>query len=251
MLCLNCNKVIHHNEMDLCSHCGEPLPEQSPWASGNSPADHQMAIPVAPGIKMVFVCVYEGLFLMGSDDAVDNWAFRDEFPMHAVNLGEYWIGKYPVTNHQYQAFIEASGRKGPEHWEGSVIPEGKEDHPVFNVSWHDARTFCRWLNEMSGEVVRLPTEAEWEKAARGVDGRIYPWGNQKPDAALCNFNDLYNGTTRVGKFSPQGDSPFGCTDMAGNVWEWVSSLKADYNRNRGDPDYTRKNGGFRCVCIPP
>jgi formylglycine-generating enzyme required for sulfatase activity len=121
-----------------------------------------------------------------------------------------------------------------------VIDPQKADHPVTYVSWHDANAFCTWLNHrvpgsMPGMVARLPTEAEWEKAARGADGRIYPWGSQEPNARLCNFGSEVGDTTPVGQYSPMGDSPSGCADMAGNVWEWT----ADWY---GDAYYTNSPG---------
>ena len=99
-----------------------------------------------------------------------------------------------------------------------------DNHPANYVSWDDAVTFCRWLSQESGKMVRLPTEAEWEKAARGTDGRLYPWGNELPTDRLCNFGGRVRWTTPVGKYSPYGDSPYGCVDMSGNVWEWCSTV---------------------------
>jgi formylglycine-generating enzyme required for sulfatase activity len=92
------------------------------------------------------------------------------------------------------------------------------------VSWRDALAYCRWLSERTGLPVTLPSEAEWEKAARGTDGRIYPWGDEDPTAELCNFSGNVGDTTPVGNYSPEGDSPYECADMAGNVWEWTRSL---------------------------
>ncbi len=102
----------------------------------------------------------------------------------------------------------------------SHIPD-KADHPVVTVSWHDAQAFCKWAG------VLLPTEAEWEKAARGTDGRMWPWGNDKPTKDHCNFNGNVGDTTPAGSY-PKGVSPYGCLDMAGNVWEWTSSLRRPY-----------------------
>jgi formylglycine-generating enzyme required for sulfatase activity len=138
------------------------------------------------------------------------------------------MAKTPVTNVQYQAFVQAAGQRVPEHWKSGLfvkkmqIPQGKEHHPVVNVSWEDAAAFCAWASQVSRQKIHLPTEAQWEKAARGVDGRIYPWGDAAPDARRCNFSGNMQDTTPVGKYSPQGDSPYGCVDMAGNVWEWCA-----------------------------
>jgi formylglycine-generating enzyme required for sulfatase activity len=139
-----------------------------------------------------------------------------------VHLDEYWMGRYPVTNAQYRAFVAATGRKKPSHWNEGRIPKGKASHPVVKVSWEDAAAFCKWASRMTEVEIRLPTEAEWEKAARGTNGRIYPWGDAKPDTKRCNFDGNVKDTTPVGRYSPAGDSPYGCADMAGNVWEWVA-----------------------------
>lgn len=130
--------------------------------------------------------------------------------------GAYRIGKYPVTNAEYARFAEATGRD----WQA---PDGEDDHPAIYVSWYDAVAYCEWLTETldDGCVYRLPTEEEWEKAARGTDGREYPWGNERPTSELCNFDRNVGDITPVGRHSPQGDSPYGCADMAGNVWEWT------------------------------
>jgi formylglycine-generating enzyme required for sulfatase activity len=105
---------------------------------------------------------------------------------------------------------------------------GKDDHPVVDISWHDALAFCDWLSQETGRSFRLPTEAEWEKSARGPNGQLYPWGNVFPTPELCNFLFHVNDTTPVGKYSPRGDSPYGCADMAGNVFEWTQSLFKEY-----------------------
>ena len=108
----------------------------------------------------------------------------------------------------------------------------KQDHPVTCVSWNDAVAFCKWA------VVRLPTEAEWEKAARGTDGRIWPWGDREPNSGVCNFNMTVGDTTPVGRY-PDGKSPYGLLDVAGNVWEWTSSLWA--SRTSIDANDGREN----------
>jgi formylglycine-generating enzyme required for sulfatase activity len=190
------------------------------------------------------VLVPAGPFLMGSTE--DNrLASADERPQHQVELDAFRIGRYLVTNAQYARFIEDGGYENPDYWieagwawreaEAITRPRFWEDprwnqpnHPVVGVSWYEALAYCRWLNEVTGEKFHLPSEAEWEKAARGEHGREWPWGNEF-DQRKCNT--LEGGpakTTPVGQYSPAGDSPYGAADMAGNVWEWCSTLFRDY-----------------------
>lgn len=170
-------------------------------------------------VYMEFVNVPAGEFWMGSDEN-DQTARADEKPKHRVYLDEYWIGKYPVTNRQYAWFINETNHKKPEHWNNEQIPFNKEDHPVVFVSWYDAERFSKWLNQKCNKSFKLPSEAQWEKAARGKDGRRHPWGNESPQKNLLNYNMNVGDTTPVSSY-PQGASPYGVMDMAGNVWEWV------------------------------
>lgn len=135
----------------------------------------------------------------------------DEHPAHKLFLEGYWIGKTEVTFEQYDRFCDASGRPRPADagW-------GRGTRPVIHVSWHDAVAYCSWLEEQTGLRFRLPSEAEWEKAARFR----YPWGGAPPDSGLANFNKDHMMTRPVGSY-PKGASPYGILDMAGNVWEWV------------------------------
>ena len=165
-----------------------------------------------------WVPIPAGEFMMGSNER-DN-----QKSIHRMHLSAYQIARHPVTNAQYAAFVKAKSHRVPKHWKGGKIPRGKENHPGVWVSWEDARAFCAWAG------VRLPTEAEWEKAARGTDGRKYPWGNEPPTKELCNFNRNVGDTTPVGEY-PKGASPYGVLDMAGNVWEWVNDwYSKDYYR---------------------
>ena len=137
-------------------------------------------------------------------------------------LPEYWIDKTPVTFAEYARFVAATGREPPdreseEPWNEGKPPYGMLDHPVDWLTWDDAVAYAEWAGK------QLPSEEEWEKAARGTDGRKYPWGDQEPTDELCNFDDYRRGTTPVGRYSPQGDSPYGCVDMSGNVYEWTAS----------------------------
>jgi formylglycine-generating enzyme required for sulfatase activity len=194
-----------------------------------------MKITISTPIDLELVRIPAGEFLMGSDPAKDKNAHINEQPQHTIDLPEFYIGKYPVTNAQYAAFVKSTDHRVPDHWKGGEIPSGKEDHPVVYASWYDVIAFCKWLSEETDKNFSLPSEAEWEKAARGVDGRIYPWGDKSPTADLCNFSENVGDTTPVGKYSPKGDSPYGCVDMAGNVWECTRSpYYKDYSYDPGD-----------------
>src|SRR5574341_82703 len=129
-----------------------------------------------------------------------------------ASTGAFYIDRFPVTNAEYKKFVEATGHEDPAHWRRGTWPEGKADHPVVQVTWESANAYAQWAGK------RLPTELEWEKAARGIDGRLWPWGSAF-DPGKCNTSSDW--TTSVGKYSPAGDSPYGCADMAGNVWEWI------------------------------
>ena len=211
-------------------------------------------IPGSDGIQVFgdlpFVLVPRGKFLMGSREE-NKLAYEDEKPQKTIEIPEaYWMAQFPVTNEQYAGFVEANSRKHAwiKDW------KKKMDHPVVNVSWNDAQAYCQWLNETvgtqlpTGHVFRLPTEAEWEKAARGEFGFEWPWGNEF-DKNKCNSSEGNKGdTTPVGSFSAiGGDSPFGLADMVGNVWEWTQSLFQDYPYNAIDGREDLKNTGSR-VC---
>jgi formylglycine-generating enzyme required for sulfatase activity len=179
-----------------------------------------------------------GSFWMGTDLTQDpvaaspdwlDWAMLTECPQHSVTLDGFRITRYPITNAQWKAFLDDSGYVWPDRdrlWSGG-LPAGKEWHPVTWVTWHDALAFCRWAG------VRLPSDAEWEKAARGDDRRLYPWGNQAPTPALANYADQVGDTTSVDRY-PDGRSPYGVYDMAGNTWEWISTL---WGRDKDDPEF--------------
>jgi len=193
------------------------------------------------------VRVPKGEFIMGSD-RIDTEAkalqygsskpwFANERPERKVFVDEFFIDKYEVTNAEYAKFVEATKIKPPRLWPGGRFPEGKGKNPVSAVSWFKARDYCKWKGK------RLPTEAEWEKAARGTDGRIFPWGN-KFDIKKLNALGEHSGTTPVGSF-PEGKSPYGAFDMAGNLLEWTADWYKPYPGNTlKDEDYGEK---FRVV----
>jgi formylglycine-generating enzyme required for sulfatase activity len=160
---------------------------------------------------------------MGSNLQQDKDALDNEQPQHRLSLPNYFLAKTPVTHAQYKEFVQATGHKAPEGWPNGTPPPDIEDHPVVDVSWYDARDYCQWLSQETGKDYHLPSEAEWEKGACGLDGRIYPWGTWW-DAMRCNSGESgLNRTTSVYAY-PQGASPYGVLDMAGNVLEWTRSL---------------------------
>ncbi|UCF94730.1 MAG: formylglycine-generating enzyme family protein, partial [Desulfobacterales bacterium] len=193
------------------------------------------------------VTIPAGTFLMGDDK---DYAAK---PKHEVVLPEFRIGKYPVTNAEFREFIEAGGydekrwwtqagwrRREKENWSEprywGGIRVDKPNQPVVGVSWYECLAFCRWLRTVTDEPYRPPTEAEWEKAARGTDGRQYPWGNEfEPQRLNSSEGDqIVNDPTPVGLY-PTGVSPYGCQDMAGNVWEWTST---HWGKDWDKPEYS-------------
>lgn len=265
--------------------------------------------------KPEMIHIPAGPFLMGtSDQQIDRLAqeldmakrwrekgyFGREQPQHTVTLPDYHIGKYPVTVGEFRRFVETGGYQHHRYWteagwewceaEGKTKPTHWDDEqwtgddrlPVVGVSWYEAYAYCKWLSEATGRDYRLPTEAEWEKAARGADGRMYPWGDIF-DAAHCNTRaSELNHTTPVGQYSPAGNSPYGCVEMVGNVSEWTTSKYRPYpydandrredpageaeratrggswhslvlraravSRGMNDPFFTDNDLGFRCAC---
>jgi iron(II)-dependent oxidoreductase len=186
---------------------------------------------------------------MGSDGGP-----TDERPAHRVTLGAFLIDRHPVTNARYADFLSAAGTHNPQgerlfdfddpdsrvrragdRW---MPHSGHEHHPVVEVTWAGARDYCARLGK------RLPTEAEWEKAARGVDGRRYPWGGQEPDPTRAQFSARFNEMTPVDAH-PAGASPYGVQDMAGNAWEWVSSVYRPYPYHAKDGREDLKAGPVR------
>jgi formylglycine-generating enzyme required for sulfatase activity len=196
------------------------------------------------------ILIPAGNFLMGDEK-------------RSVHVDAFYIDKYPVTNAEYAKFVEATGHPPPPHWEetGGACPGDMPNHPVVFVNWFDAQDYAIWAGK------RLLTEAEWEKGARGTDGRVYPWGDEF-DKIMCNASEAgIGGTTPVRKYSPYGDSPYKVCDIAGNVWEWTatdwapgSSSKVQRGGsfvNRGSyarcayrylgvPEPRTPNVGFRC-----
>jgi len=234
---------------------------------------------------MTLLYVPAGEFTMGSNDGND-----DEKPVHTVYLDAYWIDQTKVTNKQYAVCVRKGVCTPPSNgypftnyrFDDELKYYGKsqfDDYPVLYVDWNQVAAYCEWAGR------RLPTEAEWEKASRGTDGRTYPWGENQPSGYLGNFKNSFFGPTSVRRY-PDGVSPYGAYDMAGNVEEWVNDWydssyyqsspssnplgpnSGDYRvvrggwwnvsdylvrsavRSRSDPTITSYDIGFRCARSP-
>ncbi len=186
---------------------------------------------LAAGVTLEMVRIPAGDFLYGENK-------------QKMAQAEFWMGKTPVTVAQYWAFLQATKhpRSGYWHWD-EAKRRALLNHPAVDVNWEDANAFCTWASQVTSCPLSLPSEHEWEKAARGTDGREYPWGPEAPDNTRCNFGkyddwqkasdeDNYKFTTAVGSFSPKGDSPYKLQDMAGNVWEWCADWYDSSNKAR-------------------
>ena len=208
------------------------------------------------------VLIPAGPFLMGSDQGSP-----EEAPQHQVELEAYAIGRFPVTNEQFAQFIWDEGRVAakPLMWQGNEPPESKLRHPVSGVTWEEALAYCQWLEKVTGRKYRLANEAQWEKAVRGTDGRVYPWGDDWQEGR-CNSAQEFSA---VDAFPQQ--SVYGCCDMVGNAREWTVTSwgeqmaapdrqfaypwKADRRNHPGEPSTTwrvyrggryAEPGGYRC-----
>jgi formylglycine-generating enzyme required for sulfatase activity len=182
---------------------------------------------------MTIVYVPGGTFMMGSDDGQ-----HDEKPPHQVTLDAFWLDQTEVTNAQYNRCVEAGDCAASRVYDGFT----GDDYPVVGVTWDDANTYCQWAGG------RLPTEAEWEYAARGPEGNKYPWGNDPPTCELAQFSGCQGDTIPAGSLS-EGASWVGAQDMAGNVWEWVAdSYDSGYYQHSPEMNPTGpENGSYKVV----
>lgn len=237
-----------------------------PWIVGLSPV-----VWSSETLEPEMVLIPAGSFIAGSSDLERSLyrVPRHEMTAHTVHLATFWIGRYEVTNDQYASFMNDGGYTTPsfwsdEGWNARTQYNWKEPRrwrdkdyhgrfpqilPVSAVSWYEAQAYCHWLSIRTEKSYRLPTELEWEKAARGEDGRIFPWGNEW-NTNRCNWygylgevtqntkdTDSFAGLSPIGSFE-DGKSPYGCYDMAGNVLEWCSDI---WSQN--EPYYRVYRGG--------
>jgi formylglycine-generating enzyme required for sulfatase activity len=184
-----------------------------------------------------------GPFLMGNDHRTDRLAFDNERPQHTVMVGEFAICAYPLTVAEYACAVQVGAVPEPlpgingDFWR---TQQQSPDHPVVCITWQHARTYAEWFAQVTGQPWRLPTEAEWEKAARGIDGRRYPWGNKWDKMKAHTYTSGRWTTLPVGTYSQQGDaSPYGVHDLVGTVWEWTSTTAQPYpyQANDGREDF--------------
>ncbi len=219
-----------------------------------------------------FVTIPAATFLMGTPETElsdlarryggTRESYREESPQDLVSLPSYAIARTPVSNALYAAYVAHVDAVAPLFWHGLQPPPDLLQHPVVDLSWYEARACCAWLSAQGLGALRLPSEAEWEHAARGDDGRSFPWGNHFEPAHANTRESGLAGTNPPGAF-PSGASPWGLLDMAGNIWEWTASLDAAYpyraDDGREDPVgsgrrimrggcYANPQGYARCAC---
>ena len=260
--CKNCHTAESPPKTDKsipeCAECHTVPGEMVLKRIANQPGSQPTAKPAE------MVSIPAGEFVIGNNGRglAEGRGNADETPEYRAYLGTYRMDRYEVTNVHYKAFVEATDRRSPKHWktalsagnpdQGLTYAPEKADHPVVYVDWYEANAYCHWVGK------RLPTEREWEKAARGTDGRIYPWGNRY-DVQKANspqywlVKSLKGDTLPVGSFE-NGKSPYGLYDMAGNVYEWTSNWYKPYPGNHEfNAHYGEKNkivrGGSWYDCL--
>lgn len=215
--------TAHESTGSSSSMASVPFPPQPAISANPEPQEKTQTREIISKDGAPMVLIPAGEFMMGSQQD-DGIAGSDERPAHSVYLDAYYIDQYEVTTTRYTKFFQETKRTVPLYWSGQVLKRHARK-PMVGVDWNDATAYCSWVGK------RLPTEAEWEKAARGTDERSYPWGNEEPNdqranfAHCCDFRD-YDVLTNVGSFE-EGKSSYSVYDMAGNVWEWVADWYGD------------------------
>jgi len=209
-----------------------------------------------PGSQILYkmVPIKAGSFLMGSNGKEKGRA-TDEGPQRKVTLSAFWMGAFELSRDEFDIFykdentsdnstVDAITKPSPQYIDFSLGMGKEGGYPVNSLSQYSALMYCRWLYNKTGDFYRLPTEAEWEKAARGTDGRKYPWGNSKPNNKQALYGAAYNSSAPVDSFA-DGASPYGVLDMAGNQWEWVSSAFKPYPYRSDDGRENQNSGPIR------
>ena len=235
-------KGLRKRAKDVLDAPESPLPTPTPTVEPTTTEESRSEADTrwSGRVRFDWVTIPAGWFWMGSDRSRDPLAWEEfEKPYHRVYVPRFLIARVPVTVAQFGAFASATGSWRQRNLEYRLA-QGEAQYPVTNVHWEEAQNFCRWAK------VRLPTEAQWEKAARGTDGRRYPWGNAAPDDSRCDIGDRmrdrWSDPIPVGRY-PKGASPYGVLDMAGNVTEWTSSSHKSYpyDPKDGREDERNKN----------
>ena len=258
----NCQRCHSHPERlkvnikdPACLECHLPDDDRIQVYDDNSQSPRAIPVSFSPGSKPnEMIHIPAGIFMMGRSDrtTAEGRGNRDEIPIHKVYVAGFYMDKYEVTNLQYKAFVDTMDHRTPRHWKEDRIPQGKDDHPVNYVSWFDSNDYCHWVGK------RLPTEAEWEKAARGAKGLRFPWGDTF-DAMKANIPQRWlaleqeGDTMPIGSFE-NGKSPYGLYDMAGNLYEWTTNWYKPYPNNpETNVHYGEKNkivrGGSWYDCL--
>ena len=208
---------------------GESQHEELEQPAGDSQAPQDQttgtraALWTEPHGEPDWVTIPAGPFWLGWDKGRKN-----EKPSHEYDLASFLIARFPTTNAQYRLFVRSTEYHAPAHWFDGHILTGYENHPVRFVSFYDAQAYCQWLSQMTGREITLPSEAQWEKAARGAeDSFVYPWGASADPARANTAEASRDATTPVDRY-PGGASPFGVIDMCGNIWEWTRSAYKPY-----------------------
>lgn len=242
--CIECHlpeKAWPHNMVSLVSN---PVAAEKTFKPLSDEIKPDVRLPNSKSEDLIFIP--PGEFLMGNEGRPlsEGEGDPDETPAHHVYVTGFWMDKYEVTNAQYSRYVQSAHARSPKHWKNGSYPPAKANHPVVYVDWFDANNYCHWAGK------RLPSEEEWEKAARGTDGRHFPWG-ELFDPKKANTPQYWlvkhekGDTMPVGSFE-NGKSPYGLYDMAGNVYEWIANWYKPYPGNQvPNMHYGEKNKGLR------
>jgi len=190
----------------------------------------EITLTLASGITMDFVHIPAGEYWMGTNTTLDEFSRFHEQPQHRIYLDEFWMAKYPITTLQYKEFINRNPQETYNDF--YTLPKNGDDFPIVSIPWGKAVAFCDWLRKITKVSIRLPFEAEWEKACRGADINIFPWGNELPDQKKAAYEASFSGLIPIDQYREKDKSSFGVMRKTGNLWEWVSDwYDCDYYKN--------------------